>query len=84
MRRKHLSKIKHLQSNIVIVTLILLFFSVQPVFADLSKEEAIKIAQQRNGGGKVIGVIENSIKGKKSYDVKLISGGKVRILTVDE
>ncbi len=62
-----------------------LFISmIQPVFADLSKQDAIKIAQKRNGGGKVLGVVENTKNDKKSYDIKLISEGKVRILTVEE
>ncbi len=68
--------------------LLLIGVLAQPILADntsiagLTKKEAIRIAQQRNGGGKVLAVSESNKKGKRVFEIKLISAGKVRILTV--
>ncbi len=62
--------------------------SLQPLYADeggkLSKKEAIREAQKRNGGGKVLGITERDKNGKRSFQVKLISEGKVRVFNINE
>ena len=62
---------------------LVLLLSLQPVLAeDLTRQDAIREAQDRNGGGKVLGVSESRKNGKLTYKVKLISDGKVRVIRV--
>ena len=50
----------------------------------LSKQEAAKRAQQKLGGGKVLGVKLRDGKSSKPYfDVKLLDGGKVKVLRIE-
>ncbi len=50
----------------------------------LSIDEAVRRAQQRLGGGKVLGVRLRDSNSKLPYfDVKVLDGGKVRVLKID-
>lgn len=52
--------------------------------ARLSREEAAKRAQKQLGGGKVLGIkLRNSNSEAPYFDVKLLDGGKVRVLRID-
>ena len=56
-----------------------------PAFADdsnFTKQDAAKQAQKENGGGKVLGVKQTEKNGKVIYEVKLITDGKVRVLSI--
>ena len=50
----------------------------------LSKDEAARRAQQRLGGGKVLGVrLRDSNSTLPYFDVKVLDGGKVKVLKID-
>lgn len=56
-----------------------------PVFADNStfgKQDAAKQAQKENGGGRVLGVKQTEKNGSVTFEVKLITDGKVRVLSI--
>jgi len=65
-----------------ISALLITSLSVNIAFADgqrgFTRQEAIREAQKRNGGGKVLGISEQKRNGKSVYSVKVISNGKVR------
>jgi uncharacterized membrane protein YkoI len=67
----------------VLITLVFLLCSTPSLAADgLSKRDAIRKAQKRNGGGKVLAVKERNNKGALSYEIKLISAGKVKVYRI--
>ena len=50
----------------------------------LTREEAAKRAQQKLGGGKVLGIkLRNADTDVPYFDVKLLDGGKVKVLRID-
>ena len=60
--------------------------SFSPAFAQSasSREQAIAIAQQQNGGGgRVLAVREDTkADGKRYYTVKIITNGRVRVIRI--
>lgn len=76
-------------SNWVVMTIRVLLlaglFVCAPVFADSStfgKQDAAKQAQKENGGGRILGVKQTEKNGSVIFEVKLISDGKVRVLSI--
>jgi uncharacterized membrane protein YkoI len=50
----------------------------------LSRDEAVRRAQQRLGGGKLLGVRLRDSNSKLPYfDVKVLDGGKVKVLKIN-
>jgi len=47
-----------------------------------SPEEAARRAQTQVGGGRVLGIHQQQSDGQRYYDVKVLSGGKVRVLRI--
>ncbi|MCB1756033.1 MAG: hypothetical protein KDJ38_10950 [Gammaproteobacteria bacterium] len=74
--------------RITVTAILLALLAVQPVLADkggkISRQDAIREAQKRNGGGKVLSVAEHNKNGNRSFEVKLISDGKVRVFTIHD
>lgn len=69
--------------RIIVAIFAIAILSLQTVSAEgFTRKDAIREAQNINGGGKVLGVRESKKNGKSVYSIKLINNGKVRVIKV--